>query len=63
MGAVYRDWDMNLDCPRALKENLGTSSETQRQFKREAQILDKHSYPNLPKVVDHMSNLVRVNTW
>ena len=38
-GAVYRAWDINLERPRALKENLEISPEAQRQFKREAQIL------------------------
>src|SRR4030066_1677494 len=52
-GAVDRAWDMNLNCPRALKENLDISPEAQRQFKREAQIVDKLSHPNLPKVIDH----------
>jgi hypothetical protein len=52
-GAVYRAWDMNLESARALKENLSTSTEAQRQFKREAQILDKLSHPNLTKVIDH----------
>ncbi|MEW5871091.1 MAG: bifunctional serine/threonine protein kinase/MFS transporter [Chloroflexota bacterium] len=52
-GAVYRAWDTNLDCPRALKENLDTSPEAQRQFKREAQILTLLTHPNLPKVIDH----------
>ena len=52
-GAVYRAWDSNLDCPRALKENFDTSPESQRQFRREAQILTVLTHPNLPKVVDH----------
>ena len=52
-GAVYRAWDLNLETPRAIKENLETSPEAQRQFKREAQILDKLSHPNLTKVIDH----------
>jgi serine/threonine protein kinase len=52
-GAVYRAWDMNLDFPRALKENLDTSSESQKQFKREAQILTGLTHPNLPRVIDH----------
>lgn len=52
-GAVYRAWDLNLESPRALKENLVTSEDAQRQFKREAQILDKLSHPNLTKVIDH----------
>jgi formylglycine-generating enzyme required for sulfatase activity len=52
-GAVYRAWDLNMDRPRALKENLDISPEAQRQFKRESQILDIISHPNLPKVIDH----------
>ena len=52
-GAVYRVWDINLDYPRALKENLDISQEAQRQFKREAQILTALTHPNLPKVIDH----------
>ncbi|MEW5870379.1 MAG: SUMF1/EgtB/PvdO family nonheme iron enzyme [Chloroflexota bacterium] len=52
-GAVYRAWDENLETPRAIKENLDTSLQAQRQFKREAQILDRLSHPNLPKVIDH----------
>ncbi|MBN2550836.1 MAG: serine/threonine protein kinase, partial [Anaerolineales bacterium] len=52
-GAVYRAWDLNLERPRALKENLDTSEAAQRQFKREAQLLSDLSHPNLPKVIDH----------
>ena len=52
-GAVYRAWDLNMDIPRALKENLDISSEAQSQFKRESQILDRITHPNLPKVIDH----------
>ena len=52
-GAVYRAWDLNLERPRALKENLDTSESAQRQFKREAQLLSDLSHPNLPKVIDH----------
>lgn len=56
-GAVYRAWEMNLERPLALKENLDTSSEAQRQFKREAQILFDLSHPNLPKVIDYFTIL------
>ena len=52
-GAVYRAWDMNMERPRALKENLDTSEVAQRQFKREAQMLGDLTHPNLPKVIDH----------
>jgi len=54
-GAVYRAWDLNIERPVALKENLDTSPEAQRQFKREAQILYDLSHPNLPRVSDHFS--------
>ena len=50
---MYRAWDLNLDHPRAIKENLDTSPQAQRQFKREAQILDQLVHPNLPRVIDH----------
>jgi WD40 repeat protein len=52
-GAVYRAWDLNLERPRAVKENLDTSPEAQHQFKHEAQILSDLTHPNLPKVIDH----------
>ena len=54
-GAVYAAWDTNMDRPRALKENLDTSAEAQRQFKREAQMLGDLTHPNLPKVIDHFT--------
>jgi len=31
-GAVYRAWDTSLGVPVAVKENLDTSAEAQRQF-------------------------------
>jgi serine/threonine-protein kinase len=52
-GAVYQAWDMTLARHCALKENLETSSEAQRQFEREAKILADLSHPNLPRVIDH----------
>ncbi len=55
MGAVYKAWDLNMERPRALKENLDTSPEAQRQFKREAQILGDLTHPNLTKVIDHFT--------
>jgi serine/threonine protein kinase len=54
-GAVYRAWDINLSKPCALKENLDTSPEAQRQFAREASILANLRQPNLPVVGDHFS--------
>ena len=52
-GAVYLAWDMNLRKPVAIKENLDTLPEAQRQFQREAQILSNLSHPNLPRVTDY----------
>jgi serine/threonine protein kinase len=54
-GAVYRAWDANLNKPCAVKENLDTSPEAQRQFAREATILANLSHPNLPRVTDHFT--------
>ncbi len=53
MGAVYRAWDVRLNIPVAVKENLDTSPEAERQFLREAQMLARLSHPNLPRVTDH----------
>lgn len=39
-GAVYRAWDLSLKQPCALKENLDTNPEAQRQFEREALLLN-----------------------
>ncbi len=52
-GAVYKAWDLNLSHACAVKENLDTSSEAQRQFLREATVLANLSHPNLPRVTDH----------
>jgi serine/threonine protein kinase len=52
-GAVYRAADMNLKHPCAVKENLDTSPEAQRQFEKEATTLANLSHPNLPRVLDH----------
>ena len=53
MGAVYRAWDINLNKPAAIKENLDTSSKAQEQFIREAQILARLSHPHLTRVTDY----------
>lgn len=52
-GAVYKGWDVNLNRPIAIKENLDTSPEAQRQFMHEAQILSNLSHPSLPRVTDN----------
>lgn len=54
-GAVYRATDINLQKPCAVKENLDTSPEAQRQFEREALILANLAHPNLPRVTDHFT--------
>jgi basic membrane protein A len=52
-GAVYRAWDTSLKQPCAVKENLDTRPEAQRQFEREAIILAGLRHPGLPRVFDH----------
>lgn len=52
-GALYRVWDTTLGRPCALKENLDTAPDTQRQFLREAKILANLHHPNLPRVTDY----------
>lgn len=52
-GAVYRAWDINLNGPCALKENLDTSPEAQKQFQLEASLLSRLRHLNLPRVTDH----------
>ena len=54
-GAIYRAWDISLEQSYAIKENLDTSADAQKQFKREAQILSSLSHPNLPRVIDHFT--------
>jgi serine/threonine protein kinase/Tol biopolymer transport system component len=53
MGAVYRAIDENLGMAVAVKENLFTTEEYARQFRREANILAALRHPNLPRVTDH----------
>jgi len=54
-GAVYRAADMTLKRPCAVKENLDTTAEAQRQFEKEAIVLAQLSHPNLPRVQDHFT--------
>lgn len=53
MGAVYRAWDLNLNCRCALKENFDSSVESAQQFAYEASILANLRHPNLPRVTNH----------
>jgi serine/threonine-protein kinase len=54
-GAVYKAWDLNLSRPCALKENLDTTPEAQKQFNREAVILANLIHPNLARVTDYFT--------
>src|SRR5512146_533233 len=53
MGAIYRATDESLGVSVAVKENLFTTEESTRQFRREATILAGLRHPNLPRVTDH----------
>jgi serine/threonine protein kinase len=53
MGSIYRAIDENLGVEVAVKENLFTTEEYARQFRREAIILANLRHPNLPRVSDH----------
>jgi eukaryotic-like serine/threonine-protein kinase len=53
MGAVFKAIDENLGIHVAVKENLFTTEEYARQFKREATLLAALRHPNLPRVTDH----------
>lgn len=53
MGSIYRAVDENLGVQVAVKENLFTTEEYARQFRREAVILATLRHPNLPRVTDH----------
>src|SRR5512136_3447173 len=55
MASVYRAVDENLGMDVAVKENLFTTDEYARQFRREAVILANLRHPNLPRVTDHFS--------
>ena len=54
-GAVYRAWDTRLERPCALKENLASYPEAEKQFGKEATILANLNHPNLPRVIDHFT--------
>jgi serine/threonine protein kinase/Tol biopolymer transport system component len=53
MGSVYRAVDENLGVEVAVKDNLFTTEEYARQFRREAVILANLRHTNLPRVTDH----------
>ena len=53
MGSVYRAVDENLGVEVAVKDNLFTTEDYARQFRREAIILANLRHTNLPRVTDH----------
>ncbi|MEI2692336.1 MAG: protein kinase [Anaerolineae bacterium] len=53
MALVYRAFDLNLQRVCAIKQNLDTSPEAQRQFHLEAILLANLSHPHLSRVTDH----------
>jgi serine/threonine protein kinase len=53
MGTVYLAQDLSLQIQVAVKENLNTNPESERQFQREASILAALRHSNLPRVTDH----------
>jgi serine/threonine protein kinase len=53
MGSVYRAVDENLGVEVAVKDNMFSSDDYARQFRREATLLASLRHPNLPRVTDH----------
>lgn len=53
MGSVYRAVDENLGVDVAVKDNMFSSENYARQFRREAILLANLRHPNLPRVTDH----------
>jgi serine/threonine protein kinase len=53
MGTVYLAQDLSLQIQVAVKENLNTNPESERQFQREASLLANLRHSNLPRVTDH----------
>ena len=53
MGSVYRATDLSLDVDVAVKDNLFTTDEYARQFRREAEVLAKLRHANMPRVTDY----------
>ena len=51
-GAIYLAWDIKLEGLVAIKANLYTPEENQKQFNIEARLLFKLRHPNLPRVID-----------
>ncbi len=54
-GAVYSAWDLNLNTPVAIKEQLYVSPQGAHLFTQQARALASLRHPNLPYVIDHFS--------
>ena len=55
MGNIYLAEDQTLKTQVAVKENLYSSVDHSRQFRREATLLANLRHPNLPRVIDHFA--------
>ncbi|GEM_PF-61556 len=55
MGAIYRGFDLKLQTPIAIKENVFQTPQHIRQFEQEALILARLRHSGLPRVGDHFS--------
>jgi serine/threonine-protein kinase len=55
MGTVYLATDKAVERKVAVKANLNPSTESTRQFEREARLLAALRHPNLPLVTDHFT--------
>ncbi|MFM8319722.1 MAG: protein kinase domain-containing protein [Chloroflexota bacterium] len=53
MGSIYQGWDVSLNIPVAIKENLELSEKAQKQFNTEAGLLARLSHPHLPRVTNY----------
>ncbi|MGH2625686.1 MAG: serine/threonine protein kinase, partial [Anaerolineales bacterium] len=53
MGTVFIGFDQTLQIRVAVKENLNPNPESERQFRREAELLASLRHPHLPRVTDH----------
>jgi eukaryotic-like serine/threonine-protein kinase len=54
-GAVYSAWDLNLNTPVAIKEQLFASAQAGQLFTQQARALASLRHPNLPYVIDHFN--------
>src|SRR3990170_5916863 len=53
MGAVYLAYDQTLNLRVAVKENLNANPESERQFKKEAELLAKLRHAHLARVTNY----------